>query len=135
MIALDPCLAEDGTNCFWDATQHGTGYGKSFFEYDGITVLIYVPKGYHVESVQVDPDHFFEPGYAGGLGYGVTFVQPDAPAPTATATATTQPSQAVPVSGSLPATGLDMTVPAILVAAAILVSFVGIGLAWKARAR
>lgn len=138
MIALAPCPTEDSVDCFWDATVQGNGVGQSFFVFDGITVLVEVPDGFFIESVQVDEDHFFEPGYAGGAGYGVTFAEPDAPpvgvtpVPVPTVTATAAPtSSSVP----LPATGLDMTAPVLMLGVAVLVSIVGVVLsAWKGRA-
>jgi hypothetical protein len=128
---LGACATEDSTGCFWDATVHGTGFGQSFFEYDGVTVSVYVPKGFFIESVQVDGEHFFEAGYTHGAGYGVTFGQADEPAPTPapTVVSTATPGPSV---GSLPATGLDMTLPVLLVGFAVLCAVVGVPLAfWK----
>ena len=130
---LGACVTEDSAGCFWDATVHGTGFGLSFFEYDGVTVSVYVPKGFFIESVQVDGDHFFEAGYAHGAGYGVTFGQADEPAPTPvpTVVSTASPGPSV---GPLPATGLDMSLPVLLVAGAVLCAVVGVALAfWKGR--
>jgi len=33
-----PCVTEDSTNCFWDATIHGNGLGRSFYDIDGEVV-------------------------------------------------------------------------------------------------
>lgn len=134
---LPPCPTEDSTNCFWDATVNGNGMGQSFFEYDGITVLIEVPDGYHVESVQVEPDHFFEVGYV-GPGYGVTLREnePDA-TPTQTpetsakptTTATAEPTDTG--AGQLGDAGLNFAPLGLVVAAALAVSLIGLSLiAW-----
>lgn len=29
------CATEDSTNCYWDATLHGNGEGRSFIDIDG----------------------------------------------------------------------------------------------------
>lgn len=39
--SLAPCDTDDGTNCYWDASTHGNGKGKSFVNWDGVT---YYPK-------------------------------------------------------------------------------------------
>ncbi|WP_217181589.1 hypothetical protein [Streptomyces sp. AC495_CC817] len=131
MIPLDPCPTEDSTNCFWDATQSGNALGESFFNYDGTHVLIQVPNGYYIEAVHVDPEHFFEPGYASGPGYGVTFQQaaPAAtptPTPTETGAATAQPDPTP--TNPLAGTGIDLAPFVWVIVAALAVSALGLSL-------
>lgn len=33
---LDACPTEDSTDCYWDATAHGNGEGRSFIDLGGV---------------------------------------------------------------------------------------------------
>ena len=35
-ISLEPCLTEASQDCYWDATTHGNGEGRSFVDIGGI---------------------------------------------------------------------------------------------------
>lgn len=37
---LPPCPTEDSNNCYWDATAHGNGQGRSFYTINDQTVLL-----------------------------------------------------------------------------------------------
>lgn len=125
-ISLPPCESEHSDNCFYDATLPGAVLDVSFFRHDGADVLILVPSGAHIESVQVAAEGLNWDTYAGGPGYGVTFTRPDAPV----STSTTEPEPL-----GLAATGADLTFPVALVVVATVLAVAGIALAWKGRAR
>lgn len=40
VVTLTPCATEDSTNCYWDATTHGNGQGRSFIDVDGTAYFL-----------------------------------------------------------------------------------------------
>jgi hypothetical protein len=37
---LPACVAEDSTNCYWDADSRGNGQGRSFVNVAGVTITV-----------------------------------------------------------------------------------------------
>ena len=37
---LPPCLTEDSSDCYWDATVHGNGDGRSFIDRGGVVTFL-----------------------------------------------------------------------------------------------
>ncbi len=52
---LPACPTEDSTDCYWDATQPGNGYGNSFVDIDGTAHTLTVPDGHYVLDVALSP--------------------------------------------------------------------------------
>jgi len=62
---LPACATEDSTNCYWDATQQGNGYGNSFVDIDGTIHYLDVPDNYYILDAVISP--------ASPTGYAVAY--------------------------------------------------------------
>ena len=90
-IYLPACATEDSTDCYWDATTQGNGTGTSFIDIDGVQHTVTVPEGSYILSAVAFTDG------TPGVAY-----------------------QAYPeaAQGS-PAYAVDLTLPVVIVAAAL----------------
>lgn len=115
---LGPCATEDSSMCFWDATAQGNGEGISYFSDDSSTTYMSVPEGQHVTSVVVSKDgpHAED----GSAQYTVNYAH----------TATSDPVEATPTPS---AHSVDLTLPIVLVASALIISITGIIAAYRSR--
>lgn len=115
---LPPCPAEGRLMCFWDATAQGNGEDISYFSTDTSTVYMSVPEGHHVTSVVVSREGAYSPD--GKAQFSVHTAQ----------NTVSTPVEAAPDS---PAYGIDLTLPIVLVASALVISFSGIIAAYRSR--
>lgn len=95
---LPECTTEDSTNCYWDATAHGNGQGTSFADINGTTYPLDQPADSYILAAAVNP--------ASPTGYSVAYQLGAAEAE------------------QTPAYAVDLTLPIVLVAAAIAASAV-----------
>lgn len=106
-IYLPACTTEDSTDCYWDATVQGNGTGTSFIDIDGVQHTVTVPEGSYILSAVAFTDG------TPGVAY-----------------------QAYPEAAQdNPAYGIDMTLPVIIVAAALAASVIALAVGFFRRAR
>lgn len=101
IIMLPACPTEDSTNCYWDATQHGNGYGNSFVDIDGTAYYLDVPDNYYILEAAISP--------ASPTGYSVAY-QEMAPAATEVAPAFDPTAIVVVVAAALIASAVTLVV-------------------------
>lgn len=106
-IYLPECATEDSINCFWDATTQGNGSGTSFATYQGHTLTYTVPEGSYTLDVAVNP--------ASPTGFTTVF-------------------QEYPASVE-PTPAYDLTMPVVIVAAALAACGVALVVGFFRRAR
>ncbi len=95
---LDPCPTEDSTNCYWDAQTAGNSTGQSFIDIAGTTYPLDQPADSYILAAAVNP--------ASPTGYSVAYQLGAAEAE------------------QTPAYAVDLTLPIVLVAAAVIASAV-----------